>query len=250
MVRKVINNGKDVSFVVTLLCLLHTTLGHHVSMLHELCWGLSLNVERLSWWKPVSFFLFFRPLGATNTDKLDLQECLEHGRTAKVVVCLPVVCPLSNRPIFAHVFRPPSVRQGEDHHHQVQFHQAGQGPALPRLHEREGGHTLVQWDREVKQLPPVLCRLRASASNAVLPRPFLSGSVSDPAGSSGSRSTTRTCPTWAAWRGRGCWAGRGACRSFATSLHPWKNTLRASKRQLKDPSVPTRNKSLDPQTLT
>lgn len=33
-----------------------------------------------------------------NTDKLDLQECLEHGRTAKVVVYLPGACSLSDRP--------------------------------------------------------------------------------------------------------------------------------------------------------
>lgn len=201
-------------------------------MFHKPCWELRwmFQFEAVcgNWFL---FSLLFRPLSATNTDKLDLQECLEHGRTAKVVVSLPVMCSLSIRPLGLTFPFLPSVREGEDHHHQVQFHQAGQGPALPRLHEREGGHTLVHWDREVNQR-------RLSREVSVAP-PLMWFSLClflfptfSPAGSSGSQSTTRTCPTWVDWRGRGCWAGRGACRSFATSLHPSKNTLPAFKRQL------------------
>lgn len=182
-------------------------------------------------------FLLLRPLSTTNTDKLDLQECLEHGRTAKVVAHdASVAFCLSKRPLTyprLHIHLPP-VREGEDHHHQVQLHQAGQGPTLPRLHEREGGHTLVHWDREVNRRHLSRERFKAPPLIQMFLRLFFCCLFDPlfPAGSSASRSTTQTCPTWADWRGRGCWAGRGASRSSATSLHRSKNTLRAFKRQL------------------
>lgn len=43
-------------------------------------YGVSLNLNSCS------LFPLCRPLSAMYTDKLDLQDCLEHGRTAKVFV--------------------------------------------------------------------------------------------------------------------------------------------------------------------
>lgn len=78
-------------------------------------------------------------------------------------------------------------------------------------------------------------------------------------GSLASRSTTRTCPTWADWRGSGSWAGHGASRLSATCLHHSKITLPVFERREKtklgtifrncDCTLSTRNKSLDPQII-
>lgn len=72
-------------------------------------------------------------MSTTNTDKLDLQECLEHGRTAKVVVYDVSVVFLSSRSTtianvpLCHQFekvrtittRSNSIKQGKDQHFPV-----------------------------------------------------------------------------------------------------------------------------------
>lgn len=104
------------------------------------------------------------------TDKLDLQDCLEHGRTAKVGESASAARPLPPLPPAPFLTAEDpclsrhTVRQGADHHHQVQLHQAGQGPALPRLHEREGGHSLVHRDGKVGLCACVCVRERLNVS--------------------------------------------------------------------------------------
>lgn len=94
--------------------------------------------------------LCFRPLCASGMDKLQLQDCLDHGRVAKVghvhrekkrfhvqVLCarLTVCCLV--------------VWKGAHHHYSLQLHQTGERPALPRADEREGGHPVVHRAGEV-----------------------------------------------------------------------------------------------------
>lgn len=90
----------------------------------------------------ICFFPKQRPLSAMNTDKLDLQDCLEHGRTAKVkltpkyiyikyitVMCTYQVNNFQQYIIIVFIFqldklrtittRANSVKQGKDQHFPV-----------------------------------------------------------------------------------------------------------------------------------
>lgn len=173
-----------------------------------------------------SFMLFrlLRPLSTTNTDKLDLQECLEHGRTAKVVAYV-AFC-LSKQPLSLTYPSAASSRRW------------GPSPPGPIPSSRARTNTSPStWTRRRTYSGALRSRGKTGATCHVTVsrlRLFFRSLIDPlfPAGSSASRSTTQTCPTWADWRGRGCWAGRGASRSSATSLHRSKNTLRAFKRQL------------------
>ena len=102
-----------------------------------------------------------RPLCASGMDKLELQDCLEHGRVAKVVnIQIKVTYWKLN--IFCHlqILRAKwlpfdsayclLVWESANHYYTLQFYQTGEGPALPSHDEWKGGHTVVHWAGEVR----------------------------------------------------------------------------------------------------
>lgn len=100
----------------------------------------------------------FRPLCASGMDKLELQDCLEHGRVAKVRI-------LQKKTLFTVLTRRTCicltvylffvcfliVWEGAYNHYPLQLHQTREGPTLPGADEREGGHTVVHWAGEVSR---------------------------------------------------------------------------------------------------
>lgn len=101
----------------------------------------------------------FRPLCASGMDKLELQDCLEHGRVAKVrilqkktlftVLTRKLGCMCLTVYLFFVCFL--IVWEGAYNHYPLQLHQTREGPTLPGANEREGGHTVVHWAGEVSR---------------------------------------------------------------------------------------------------
>lgn len=101
----------------------------------------------------------FRPLCASGMDKLELQDCLEHGRVAKVrilqknslftVLTRRLGCMCLTVYLFFVCFL--IVWEGAYNHYPLQLHQTREGPTLPGADEREGGHTVVHWAGEVSR---------------------------------------------------------------------------------------------------
>lgn len=114
-------------------------------------------------------FLLLRPLSSTNTDKVDLQECLEHGRTAKVVASV-AFC-LSKRPLSLTYPSAASSRRW------------GPSPPGPIPSSRARTNTSPStWTRRRtssgalrsrgKPAPPVAGPFQGSASNTNVPPPL------------------------------------------------------------------------------
>lgn len=110
----------------------------------------SPGIVRQTQWTVWSL-LCFRPLCASGMDKLQLQDCLDHGRVAKVGH-VHVKRNISTCRYFVLDWRRVCclvVWKGAHHHYSLQLHQTGERPALPRADEREGGHPVVHRAGEV-----------------------------------------------------------------------------------------------------
>lgn len=98
-----------------------------------------------------------RPLCASGMDKLELQDCLEHGRVAKVwhtpsELDHNLVISASHTVCMCVFMSYLAVWEGAHNHHALQLHQTGEGPALPRPDEWQRGHPVVHWARKVSEL--------------------------------------------------------------------------------------------------
>ena len=126
------------------------------------------------------------------------------------------------------------VWEGAYNHYPLQLHQTREGSTLPGADEREGGHTVVHWAGEVSRKKHTLQLFHKCFTQKLKCIHYLNTSIScdsnggcvslTPAGSSASRSTTQTCPTWVVVPDRSSWAGPGASLSSGICSHHSKTT--------------------------
>lgn len=195
-------------------------------------------------YKHVIIPLCFRPLCASGMDKLELQDCLEHGRVAKVRYSQNTEWSQRWGDVFSLVKRLPGCAGLTVF---LLFHSLGRcAPSLPAPTPSNKGriNTSPSWWtgrrtycgalswRGEQETHKHTHRFTSKSSQRRYDTDCNVGCVFlNPAGSSASPSTTQTCPTWVAAPGRNSWAGPGASPSSGTCLHRWKTTSPVNRRR-------------------